>query len=144
MTYIVTYDIDGTIITSSQGDATLAEVIAGSGDLAIQTDGLYNPAEYYVDLVNLVPVAKTAITSATTLSADVNVDAVLQQLPDCTVKYYEGTIPEGSVIPPNPVLATDTIQDGDLYVSSDLAGEYSIVLSAPTYLDTTVVLTVQD
>jgi len=144
MTYIITYDTDGTIITSSQGDATLAEVIAGSGELAIETDGLYNPAEYYVDLVNLVPVAKTAITSTTALTAAVSTTALLEQLPDCTAKYYEGTIPEGSPIPPNPVLATDTIQDGDLYVSSDLAGEYSIVLTAPTFLDTTVVLTVQD
>ncbi len=144
MIYIITYDTDGTIITSSQGDTTLADVIAGSGELAIETDGLYNPAEYYVDLVNLVPVAKTPITSNTAITANVSTATALTGLPECDATYYAGTLSEGSPAVPSEAIATDSITDGELDVSADLAGDYSIVLTAPTYLDTTVLLTVQD
>ncbi len=144
MTFIITYNPDGSILSSTQGSATLADVVQGSGELAIEVDGLYNPAQYYVDLNTLTPVPKTAVTATTTLTANTDVTATLSGLPDCDVKYYSGTTDEGGVNPPNEVIATDTVSDGQLNVSSDLAGEYSIVLSAPTFLDTTVVLTVED
>lgn len=144
MNYIITYEPDGSIISSSMGEATLSDVIEGSGELAIQVDDIYDPEQYYVDLTSLTPVARTAITANTALSTPVSVAATLSGLPNCTVQYFQGVNTEGSATAPPPILATDSVTDGVLNVSSDLAGEYSIVLTAPTYLDTTVVLTVQE
>ncbi len=144
MTFVITYEPDGSIISSCQGEATLADITQGTGELAIETDALYNPAEYYIDLTTLTPTAKTAITSNTAITATVSTAVSITGLPDCTATYYPGTISEGSPIAPSDAIATDSVTDGQLDISADLAGDYSIVLTAPTYLDTTVLLTVQD
>ena len=144
MIFIITYEPDGSIISSGQTNGSLADVTASTEELTIEADGIYNPAEYYVDLVNLVPVAKTPITSNTAITANVSTATALTGLPECDATYYAGTLSEGSPVVPSEAIATDSITDGELDVSADLAGDYSIVLTAPTYLDTTVLLTVQD
>ncbi len=144
MTFIVTYNPDGSIISSSQGAATLDDIVQGSGELSIEVDGIYDPRLYYVDLTTLAPSPKTAITSSTSITTSTNVAATLSGLPDCDVAYYAGNLDEDALNISMEQLATDTVSDGQLNVSSDLAGVYSIILSAPTFLDTTVVLTVED
>ncbi len=146
--FYCTYEANGVITRAGRGDDEYLNLIVESGSTLLITPDEVSFGESYVDVATQTVVPMTPVTATTTLSADTDEVVSLTGLPDCTVKYYLGHYTVPIILTPEAglqeAIAEDTVSDGQLDISSDLAGEYTIILSAPTFLDTNVLLTVED
>ena len=107
-------------------------------------DQRFTPQNYVIDLSSLAPIDKPYITPVSQLTTTTNVAVELTDLPNCSAQYFNKKYQSNGPVPATDILAKDEITDSVLSITSDLAGEYNIVLSAPAYLDTIVSLIVED
>ncbi len=141
------YDSDGAVTKTGRTDNSTTSLIdLDGGTLLVTTDEVFLGQDY-VDVATETVLPMTHVTATATLSADTDEVVSLTGLPDCTVNYYLGDY----VTPLIPTLedtqepiATDTVTDGQLDISADLAGVYTIMLSASTSLESIVTFTVED
>ncbi len=145
--FYCTYESNGAITSTGRSDDEYLSLVVESGSTLLVTPEEVNLGESYVDVATETVLPMTSVTATTTLSADIDEVVSLTGLPNCTVNYYLGVY----VIPEIPTtesiqepIATDTVSDGQLDISSDLAGVYTIMLSAPTSLESVVTFTVED
>ena len=141
------YISDGEIVNTGRIDENRTSLVEDDNSTLLITSEKVIFGQDYVDVSTQTVLPMSAVTATTTLSADTDAVVSLTGLPDCTVNYYLGEY----VTPLIPTLedtqepiATDSVTDGQLDISADLAGTYSIVLTAPTSLDTVVTFTVED
>ncbi len=141
------YLTDGQIVSTGRIDEDLISMLdTGSSTLLVTTDEVIF-GESYVDVTTQTVEPMVPVTAVTTLNADTDSVVSLTNLPDCTAEYYLGDYIEPNIVTIEDTeipIASDTISDGQLDISADLAGEYTIMLSSPISLKSKVLLTVED
>ncbi len=138
------YTAEGEIVSSGRTSEGSIGELAEDGLTLLVTADEVNVGQDYFDVTTQTVLPMTAITTTTELSADTNAVVTLSGLPDCTATYYLGAYNPEPLDTPNIIINTDTVADGQLDISADLAGTYTIVLTAPTSLESVVTFTVED
>ncbi len=141
------YLSDGQIVRTGRIDENSTGLVENSTSTLLVTSEKVVLGESYVDVATQTVLPMASVTATTALSADTNEVVSLTGLPNCTVNYYLGEYSAPLIPTPEDTqepIATDTVSDGQLDISSDLAGVYTITLSAPTSLESVVTFTVED
>ena len=112
-------------------------IIVDSGEDYIEVDSTVSDAAYRIDISTVTPELKPSVPVAAALNTTVNTTVPFTNIPSGEVSYSSTVLDDT-----NPV--TVAITDGVLDFTTDLAGEYTLVFTAPLYLDTTTVITVTD
>ena len=143
------YSSTGEILqaTSSPVEGNESEytsVIPNAVGTVTTSDSTVSPGTHRINLSTLAPEDMPYMSVSTTYSTTVNSSISITGLPNCTTYYYEDAdIKDGDDITTLD-LPNVEVSDGQLDFTSDLAGEYTLVFSAPLYLGTTTVITVTD
>ncbi len=139
------------ISESSEDSTGGVDFTPPASDSYITYDDEISPDTYYVDLSTLELAPKTPIDVPSTQTVQVNSVLSMSGLPDCSVAFYKGAelteVTEGGVTfieVYGDDIASAEISDGVLNFTSDLAGEYTLILTAPLYLETSTVITVTE
>ena len=141
------YLTDGEIVSTGRIDENSTGLVENNTSTLLVTSEEVVLGESYVDVATQTVLPMASVTATTALSADTNEVVSLTGLPNCTVNYYLGEYVTPLIPTPEDTqepIATDTVSDGQLDISSDLAGVYTIMLSAPTSLESVVTFTVED